>query len=512
MRYEWRRLHHLNDEWNEDSTWRPGTRPDPQTTKTQASRKTNCRIPRLDPVNAEPYSKLQAVKIQAVIRGFLCRKQLPLNAEEPTARRALERLRLPSLSREKTSTPLRDRGTDKRVIGIIPIIEQKNICLQPRRRLERLRAKYRARNEVFLRLHTLLVEQMNAQVNLSVDMISEEGELPPTRTPRRCMSSLEASHRVSSFSLERLCTRQNVSGKQTADYDTFFDMEYGAFTHIRTHLVITRPISTPIRVIQDNPRIVPERELASAWETPSFASITTSRPPRLSLELDTLQRPIRDRDKRLHPPERILQLPAFVMLPTRNSIAREIGQTQAGKYISRQSNPLDILLVHRSRESRVHAPHLAPPMTLKDAINPMSFSFPPKAFGFVASGNTFTIRPPSLAGVFLRPTESKASWVHSPQTEFLHSVSVQIRRNLDPTPDLQAIMSFCRHGKLEEIERAIHTLSMDTKDSAGNTFFLVACQNNQKRIARLLLRHGADINARNVSVWSLETAAIAHFR
>jgi ankyrin repeat protein len=42
------------------------------------------------------------------------------------------------------------------------------------------------------------------------------------------------------------------------------------------------------------------------------------------------------------------------------------------------------------------------------------------------------------------------------------------------------------------------TLDMDAKDVTGNTLLSIACQNNNKRIARLCLRRGADLNTQNV--------------
>lgn len=44
------------------------------------------------------------------------------------------------------------------------------------------------------------------------------------------------------------------------------------------------------------------------------------------------------------------------------------------------------------------------------------------------------------------------------------------------------------------------TLNIDAMDATGNTLLSVACQNNNKRIAKLCLRRGADINTQNVRV------------
>jgi ankyrin repeat protein len=42
------------------------------------------------------------------------------------------------------------------------------------------------------------------------------------------------------------------------------------------------------------------------------------------------------------------------------------------------------------------------------------------------------------------------------------------------------------------------TLPIDSKDIMGNTLLSIACQNNNKRIAKLCMRRGADINTQNV--------------
>ncbi len=69
--------------------------------------------------------------------------------------------------------------------------------------------------------------------------------------------------------------------------------------------------------------------------------------------------------------------------------------------------------------------------------------------------------------------------------------------------DLEYVMSACRHGKYGELEEALTgpdwTLPIDAKDAAGNTLLQVACQNGNKRIAKLALRRGADINAQNLN-------------
>ncbi|KAJ0402332.1 hypothetical protein ATCC90586_006528 [Pythium insidiosum] len=68
---------------------------------------------------------------------------------------------------------------------------------------------------------------------------------------------------------------------------------------------------------------------------------------------------------------------------------------------------------------------------------------------------------------------------------------------------LETVFSLCRHGKYDELEKMITspdwTLPIDAKDVTGNTLLSIACQNNNKRIAKLCLRRGADINTQNLN-------------
>ena len=60
------------------------------------------------------------------------------------------------------------------------------------------------------------------------------------------------------------------------------------------------------------------------------------------------------------------------------------------------------------------------------------------------------------------------------------------------------IFSFARHGKLEAVASLLaQGVSVDSQDENGNTILCIACQNGNKRIVKLALRHGADINCKN---------------
>ena len=64
--------------------------------------------------------------------------------------------------------------------------------------------------------------------------------------------------------------------------------------------------------------------------------------------------------------------------------------------------------------------------------------------------------------------------------------------------DVEDIFSYARHGRFQEIERLLDRgVPVNVRDHYGNTVLTTACQNGNKRIAKLALRRGADINARN---------------
>ena len=64
--------------------------------------------------------------------------------------------------------------------------------------------------------------------------------------------------------------------------------------------------------------------------------------------------------------------------------------------------------------------------------------------------------------------------------------------------DVLDIFSFARHGRVEEIERLLNRgVPVDVRDEFGNTLLIIACQQGNKRVAKSVLRRGANINARN---------------
>eukprot|EP00957_Ditylum_brightwellii_P173796 13231082-Ditylum_brightwellii.AAC.1 len=64
--------------------------------------------------------------------------------------------------------------------------------------------------------------------------------------------------------------------------------------------------------------------------------------------------------------------------------------------------------------------------------------------------------------------------------------------------DALDIFSFARHNKVKEVEDLlIRGVPVNATDENGNTILLTGCQNGSKRIAKLALRCGANINACN---------------
>jgi len=68
------------------------------------------------------------------------------------------------------------------------------------------------------------------------------------------------------------------------------------------------------------------------------------------------------------------------------------------------------------------------------------------------------------------------------------------RGSLDP----RQVFSSARHGKHKEVEASLQAgFSPQHMDSFGNTIFHVACQNGNKRIAKLAIKYGGDLDAQN---------------
>lgn len=62
------------------------------------------------------------------------------------------------------------------------------------------------------------------------------------------------------------------------------------------------------------------------------------------------------------------------------------------------------------------------------------------------------------------------------------------------------IFSAARHNRVDSVTYMLDQgVSVNSKDEFGNTILSIACQNGLKRMAKLTLRRGANINSKNVS-------------
>ena len=61
------------------------------------------------------------------------------------------------------------------------------------------------------------------------------------------------------------------------------------------------------------------------------------------------------------------------------------------------------------------------------------------------------------------------------------------------------IFSYARHGHYKELEKLfLEGINPDSKDRFGNTLLIISAQNNNKRILKICLRYGAQINMQNL--------------
>jgi hypothetical protein len=85
----------------------------------------------------------------------------------------------------------------------------------------------------------------------------------------------------------------------------------------------------------------------------------------------------------------------------------------------------------------------------------------------------------------------------------LNKMSLEISKQQKLAEDFKKICSLCRHSKFADVEEMMNhpdwNLSMDYQDEAGNTLLHIACQNGNKRMVKLCLRRGSDINSQNLN-------------
>ena len=75
-----------------------------------------------------------------------------------------------------------------------------------------------------------------------------------------------------------------------------------------------------------------------------------------------------------------------------------------------------------------------------------------------------------------------------------------IAQNNNRQSNNQDIFSLARHARVSEVEELlIRGIPVTSRDENGNSILSIGCQNGSKRIAKLALRFGADINEQNES-------------
>jgi hypothetical protein len=100
-------------------------------------------------------------------------------------------------------------------------------------------------------------------------------------------------------------------------------------------------------------------------------------------------------------------------------------------------------------------------------------------------------------------------------THFVRSLSQETKNwpkanhnKVDPpesntAKEFAALCSLVRHGRYRDLEDTLNnpdwTLPIDYVDESGNTLLMVACQNGNRRIVKLCLRRGSQINKQNLN-------------
>lgn len=87
--------------------------------------------------------------------------------------------------------------------------------------------------------------------------------------------------------------------------------------------------------------------------------------------------------------------------------------------------------------------------------------------------------------------------------EGITNQKVEVSKAQKLAEDFKKVCSLCRHGKFADIEDMMNhpdwSLSMDYQDDNGNTLLHIAAQNGNKRMVKLCLRRGAELNAQNMN-------------
>lgn len=93
--------------------------------------------------------------------------------------------------------------------------------------------------------------------------------------------------------------------------------------------------------------------------------------------------------------------------------------------------------------------------------------------------------------------------VNLSDTVGLMEQNVAISKAQKLAEDFKKVCSLCRHNKFGEVEDLMNhpdwSLGMDYQDDAGNTLLHIAAQNGNKRMVKLCLRRGAQLNVQNLN-------------
>jgi alpha-tubulin suppressor-like RCC1 family protein len=125
--------------------------------------------------------------------------------------------------------------------------------------------------------------------------------------------------------------------------------------------------------------------------------------------------------------------------------------------------------------------------------------------GDMEAAGASPVRPSSLPRVFHSPysREEISSAVATKRGEGHNNAPpssdvVGGTMNGQTAPDPATVFSRARHGRYADVLSALKNgLPVDSRDTHDNTLLLIACQNGKKRIVKLCLRYGADLNAKN---------------
>lgn len=165
--------------------------------------------------------------------------------------------------------------------------------------------------------------------------------------------------------------------------------------------------------------------------------------------------------------------------------------------------PLPTPYSSHAPDERFYTPRAQAPLSSRSATSASVYITPRSSRGEVHSARSFSstefITPRSINSA--RIGESSID----EQERDYHRQQQQYAGDFDLEPGVADndkiigdLFSLARHGKSEDVNKILlKGVPVDSRDSNGNTILSVGCQNNSKRIVKLALRYGADMNATN---------------